>query len=145
MRNRIDTPGDQRGFTLLEVLIAGVIAALALGVLFRSGLDGLIVTRVSDNTAQAVALAQSHLTLASAEVAGDQLVTASGQDGMFRWRTRIVPAAFSAPSGSMIDFVRQEHQARVRLYAVTAEISWIEGLRHHAVRLDTQQAGVTTP
>ena len=35
----------ERGFTLLEVLVAFVIAALALGALFRGTLDGLRARR----------------------------------------------------------------------------------------------------
>ena len=72
----------ERGFTLLEVLIAFVIAALALGVLFEAGVGALRGARAASRYEQAIARARSHLALAvhaSPLVAGD---CAAGQCGV---------------------------------------------------------------
>src|SRR6201990_2148464 len=87
---RIPASGD-RGFTLLEVMIALVIAALALGVLFHAGLSGLQSAQAASHYEQAVARARSHLALAvhaSPLVAGDW----QGDDGGgFAWHLRVTP------------------------------------------------------
>jgi len=53
-----------RGFTLLEVLVGVVIAALAFGALSVVGLTGLGITRTTERYQQATALARSHLAMA---------------------------------------------------------------------------------
>ena len=81
-----------RGFTLLEVLIAFVIAALALAVLFRGGIDGLLAARIAGRSEEAVARAQSRLT---ALCHGTRLApgTQAGDDGGgFAWRTEVLLA-----------------------------------------------------
>jgi general secretion pathway protein I len=52
---------SDQGFTLLEVLIAFVIAALAIGVLYGGTVTGLDATAVSAKYDEAVSLARSHL------------------------------------------------------------------------------------
>ena len=54
----------ERGFTLLEVLIAFVIAALALGVLFQGTAGSLGSVRVSGQYQEALSRARSHLEAA---------------------------------------------------------------------------------
>ncbi len=87
------SPGRSRdaGFTLLEVLVAGVIAGLALAVLFRGAAGGVQAARISAHVQEATARARSHLSvLAQAvPVAGEQ----TGSDsGGYRWRTRVAQA-----------------------------------------------------
>jgi len=52
------------GFTLLEVLVAFVVAALALGVLFDASLSGLRLATSTEHHGQAIARARSHLAMA---------------------------------------------------------------------------------
>ena len=54
----------EHGFTLLEVLVAFIIAALALAVLFHAGLSGVQAAQSASHYEQAIARARSHLTLA---------------------------------------------------------------------------------
>jgi len=51
----------QPGFTLLEVLVALVIAALAMGVLFSGAVSGLRAARLGGHYAEALSRARSHL------------------------------------------------------------------------------------
>lgn len=87
----------ERGFTLLEVLIAFAIAALALSVLFRATGSGLGSARAASRYEEAVVRARSHLaaiTHDAALAAGD----ASGDDGGgFQWRLSVRPLASLAP------------------------------------------------
>jgi general secretion pathway protein I len=81
----------QRGFSLLEILVAFSILALSLGVLMQIFSASLRNAEVTRNQAQAVALAQS--LLASA-VVGATLVpgeNAGVLDDKFRWVLRVSP------------------------------------------------------
>lgn len=83
------------GFTLLEVLVAAAIAALALAVLFQGAAGGVRTARVADHTQEAVSRARSRLAVlvhGSPPALGDQ----SGDDGGgFRWRTHVAQVAAS--------------------------------------------------
>ena len=71
---------DERGFLLLEVLIAFIIAILALGVLFRATGDGLRASQQAQDYEEAVVRARSHLAMATR---GGSLMpgTWNGDDG----------------------------------------------------------------
>ena len=131
----------QRGFTLLEVLIALVIASLALGVLFNSGLTGLLATQAASQDEQAIARARSHLTLAthaSPLVAGDW----QGDDGGgFVWHLRVTRIASTAVRPAYALTPRASSSFPLTLYAVTVWISWAARDNRREVRLDTEQIG----
>ena len=126
---------EQGGFTLLEVLIAFIIAALALALLFRGGIEGLQAANVAGRYAEAVSRAQSHLAAASvadALTAGDR----QGDEGHgFHWRVRIAPLAVATPDPSA------RPGSLLALYAVSAAESWVENGRTRVVQLDTEVAG----
>ena len=135
-------PRRPDGFTLLEVLVAFVIAAAALGVMYRGTLDGLRAAVAGGRTEEAVSRAQSRL---AAVGRGSILApgTAQGDDGRgFRWRTRIVPAAAPAPAA-------RGPEARtgpfIALFDVTVEVAWDEDGRTREVRLDTRRATRAPP
>ena len=78
------------------MLIAFVIAALALGVLYDAGVSALRAARAASRYEQAVARARSHLALAvhaSPLVAGDWQ---GDDDGGFVWHLRVTPLASTA-------------------------------------------------
>lgn len=122
----------ERGFTLLEVLVAFVIAALALGVLFRGTLDGLRSAQAAGRYEEAVTRARSRLAALTAGglTPGDH----QGDDGNgFHWRERITAIETAAPpppgtGGSLA------------LYAVSVGVSWTDGKRR-TVELDSERIG----
>ena len=130
---------DEQGFTLLEVLIAFVIAALALGVLFDAGVSALRGARAASRYEQAIARARSHLALAvhaSPLVAGDW----QGDDGSgFTWHLHVAPLASTAVRPVNAVSLRGMSSFPVTLCTVSVRIAWHEGGRSREVRLDTQQ------
>ncbi len=126
---------DDRGFTLLEVLVAFLIAAFALAALFSGGLGGLRAAAVSGRYTEAVSRAASHLAAASTTDA----LTASDRQGDegsgFHWRVRIVPTATAAPDPSA-----PRGTPMLALFMVSAAVSWTEDGRTRSVQLDTMRA-----
>jgi general secretion pathway protein I len=126
------------GFTLLEVLVAFAIAALALAVLYRGALDGLRTASIAGSYEEAMARARSRLAmvghglpLTPGELAGDD-------GGGYHWRIRIAPlAATAAPPGAKVP--------GLGLYAVSVAVSWAAEGRHREVRLDSARLTVLRP
>lgn len=76
----------QRGFTLLEVIVAIVIAALCLGALAQSFAGGARAARTSSDYTRAVTLAQSILGKAGVEKSlVEGVETGTSSDGRFGW------------------------------------------------------------
>lgn len=127
----------QAGFTLLEVLVAFIIAALALAALFSGGLGGLRAANVSGRYTEAVSRAQSHLaaaTIGDALSPGDR----QGDEGNgYHWRVRIVPTATGGPG--------QPGEPALTLYAVSAAVSWTEADQTRAVQLETMRTAPARP
>lgn len=125
---------DARGFTLLEVLVAFVIAALALGVMFEVSGDALSASQRAAHYEEALVRARSHLAMATN---GGSLMPGNwdGDDGGgFRWRLHIVPVATAATAAG-------RPMPPIALYAVDVSITWTEDERTREVRLDTEQIG----
>lgn len=116
----------ERGFTLLEVLIAFAIAAIALAVLYQGALGGLRGSSVAARVQEATVRARSHMAAlgrGTALIAGDQ----DGDDGGgFRWHTRVVPlGTTSGHRGSdQGDEADDAPRRPLSLFAVVVTISW---------------------
>ncbi len=131
----------ERGFTLLEVLVAFVIAALALGAMFRGTLDGLRATRLASRYAEAVTRARSHLAALTAGglTSGDR----QGNDGDgFHWHIRITRIAVSAPAAAGSS--ARETLGSPVLYAVNVAVSWLDG-GSRTVQLNSERIGLVPP
>src|SRR5260370_17458600 len=87
----------ENGFTLLEVIVAFAIAALALVGLFRAGSGGLFAVDTAARAEEAVQRAQSHLAAVGRDAA---LVEGelTGDDGRGYRRALRVPPVTSPPS-----------------------------------------------
>ncbi len=116
---------NDNGFTLLEVMAAFVIAALATIILYKAGFDGAAETATAARYQQAVVRAQSRLASIGA-LTPLHAMRAHGDDGGgFSWQINIVPGQSVGP---------------LTLYAVQVTESF--GNRH--VTLSTQRLGPTT-
>ena len=119
----------QRGFTLLEVLIAFIIAALALAALLQGSAGGLQNARIAAHYEEAIARARSRLAALTAERQGGEQ---SGDDGGgFRWRQRVAPAGDTLLAGP--------GAARPVLLDVSVAVSWRLDGRAREVVLRTQR------
>ena len=117
------------GFTLLEVLIAFVIAALAMGALFGGTVAGLDATEVAAKYDEAVSLANSHLAGIGHGTAIAPQET-SGADGEgFTWHLRIREAGSRQLQLSDQDRANDIKPSRAVLYDVVVTESWKVG--HH--------------
>ena len=123
-----------RGFTLLEVVVALAIAALALVGLFRAGSGGVLAVDVAGRVDEAIERAQSHLS-EFGRVAAITPVETGGDDGDgYRWRVRTRPLAAwqVGPTASTLT---------VTLFEVEVTISWQEGSGRRSVRLSSLRLG----
>lgn len=133
---------DSGGFTLLEVLVAFIIAALALAALLQGAAGGLQNARVAAHTQEAVARAQSRLATLSATLQPGEL---SGDDGGgFLWRTVVQPGpAVVVPRPATQ--LGQQAVDRTVLYAVAVAVSWRSDGGQRQVVLETQRLGLAPP
>ena len=126
------------GFTLLEVLIALVIAGIAIAALLRGGGAGLAATDTAARYEDAVSRAQSRL----ADATRGGVLTArdnQGDDGRgFHWRVRVTPVA-STMIRQPGPGVRSSMPAT--LYQVSVWVSWGDGMGERLVDLETEQVG----
>lgn len=140
MQNKKVWGDREAGFTLVEVMVAFIIAAISLGVLYKGALGGLLSARVATQYEEAVGRARSRMASighGSAIVAGEQ----SGDDGGgFRWRTRIVVAESAKPPGSVV-----QGAMFATLYGISVSIAWGEEGSGRKIQLDTQRAGFAAP
>lgn len=82
----------QRGFTLLEVIVAVVIAALCLGALSQVFATGVRAAGTSSDYMRAMTLAQSLLAgVGSEKVASDGSESGTSSDGRLTWTVTISP------------------------------------------------------
>ncbi len=111
----------QRGFSLLEILVAFSILALSLGVLMQIFSGSLRNADVTRDQAQAVALAQSLLASAGVEatlVAGD---SAGVLDDKFRWLLRVNPFVDEPRPG---ETEAVQSRLLLDLWEVTVRVAW---------------------
>jgi general secretion pathway protein I len=132
----------ERGFTLLEVLIAFVIAGLALAVLYHLEVTSLTEIHTAARYQEAVARARSHMAVA---LHGEPLTPSDRQGddgGGFHWRIRIVPVAQTALTPMSIG-PQPAQSLRMVLYSVVVLITWGDGESSGSreVRLETEQIG----
>jgi general secretion pathway protein I len=141
-RERCVSAGTASGFTLLEVMIAFLIAGLALGVLFQSGLSSLQSIQTAARYEEALARARSRLAIA---VHGAPLVAGDleGEDGGgYGWRVRVTPVSNTAVRPFGMRGAGRPTWVAVALYSVTVWVWWTDrpgkvGPRRE-VRLETQ-------
>ena len=142
MRDADGAPAGQAGFTLLEVLVAFVIAALALGVLFQGAVEGLASVHLADRTTEALTRARSHLAAVGHGIPL-RTQTQQGADGSgFFWSLSIRPLQ-SAPM--LQNGGDPQHPAHETLFDVRVSESWDARQGRRGVTLTSRRVAMTPP
>lgn len=117
---------SQRGFSLLEVLVAFSIMAMSLGILYRA--TGSSARNVGDaeQYQRAVVMAQSLLTLRDSVPPSGW--NDAGQSGAFAWRVQSAP--FPTP-------VSNSRPDAAKLHEVQFRVEWQDGERTRQLELAT--------
>ena len=120
-----------RGFTLLEVLVALAILGLAIVTLMQLSSQGLRLLRLSDDYQQAVLVADRIARSTDALREG----VVGGREGRFLWERRValVPVAEELTPGA---------GPAPRLYALSVAVRWGN---HRALELASLRAVVEAP
>jgi general secretion pathway protein I len=114
---------SQRGFSLIEMIVAMVILSLSLGMLYQAAAGATRNVRVDERYSYAVLLAQS--LLAEHSVLAGAGVSAGGEIEDYRWRlsSTLLPGA--------------EGTGQIALHQLTAAIEWRDGDNSRQVVLVT--------
>src|SRR6267142_4401844 len=127
------------GFTLLEVVVALAIAALAIVGLFQAASGGLLAVNTAGRVDEAVQRAQSHLAAVGRSAALNQGEFTDDDGGGYRWRLRARPVAtrqVAAQDGNPT--------ASTTLFDVEVAISWPGFRGERSVVLKTMRLSAGT-
>jgi general secretion pathway protein I len=130
---------QSEGFTLLEVVVALAIAAVALVGLFQAGSGGLFAVDTAARVQEAIQRAQSHLAAVGRDATLVQGEFTDDDGGGYRWRLRVQPIATrQAPVPSA------NSAGSATLYDVEVAISWPGRAGDRSVVLKTLRLGTPT-
>jgi general secretion pathway protein I len=134
--------GAHRGFTLIEVVIALAIFAVAIGLCMQIASSALRQTRVAAEQTQAALIAQSLLDMAGV---GERLVPGrdSGrlEDG-YEWELEVSEYEAPLPAASGPDATLM---SAVQLYRLDLTLRWPAGRRERRAQFSTLRAMTPDP
>lgn len=123
----------QRGFTILEVLVGFLVAALLLSVIlssFASGMRGLVQ---ADRYSQAALVAQSRLAGVGVTSPLVQGRFEGRDDAGYAWRVEVAPLNW--------DYADQLLSGGSILYRVEVRVSWLSAGRENSFMLSSLRTG----
>jgi general secretion pathway protein I len=129
---------SERGFTLLETLVAFAIAGMALAVLFGGAIGGLRTASVAGSYEEAAARARSRLAMFGRDIplAPGEL---DGEDGSgYRWHVRVTPIAIAKTAA-------RAKAPMLQLYSLSVAVSWRSDGRDREIRLDSERVALVAP
>lgn len=126
----------QRGFTLIEVVVAFVLLTLVLAVSFEIFTTGMARAGNLDERARALVVAQSRLAIAGADEALKEGVTSGDtEDHRFQWTVNVTRVDGPDASG-------KAPASAYALYRVDVRVAWHGGdTRDHTLDLSTLSVG----
>ena len=138
-------PHQSRGFSLLEILVAFTLLALAMGILMQVFSRGVNGAGLADQYAKATMMAESKLASVGIENILQEGDTNGRFNDDFRWRLLISPYVDPAPKEAVANPVDIESLMAVRLYDVALTVSFkSDDQRERQVILNTLLIGAKT-
>jgi len=131
---------SQAGFSLLEVLVAFAILALALGVLLQTFSTGLRNADLSAQYSYAALLAQSKLASVGVEEDLHPGATSGRFDDRYHWRLRVSPYQDDAIEPEETSELRRRQRFagdEVKAYQVELTVEWEDEGQQRELTLDS--------
>jgi general secretion pathway protein I len=132
------TAQRQRGFSLLEVLVAFAILALTLGVLLNIFSRASRSAILSAQYSQAAALAESKLAAIGTEFPLAEGGSSGEPENGFAWEINVFPVEFTTDEPAAPELATE---ASVTPYQLTATVLWREGERVRRLTFATVRLG----
>lgn len=123
----------EAGFSLLEILVAFSILAIALGVLLNIFSGGLRSAIVSEEYQQALAIAESQLARVGVDIILEDGVLQGVEQDKFNWSIQAGPFELPKAEGA----TDQQGTQQMRAYKVQVKVEWEEGQDNRSVVLNT--------
>ena len=111
----------QRGFNLLEVLVAFAIAAAALSVLLKGFSSGFQLSKTSEEYSRATVIAESLLARVGPEFSVDESPYTGQVGSSFYWQVELSPYP--------IDEALKAGQQAAKLINISVNVRWSEGFK----------------
>ena len=118
----------QKGFSLLEILVAFSILALSLGVLLNIFSTGLRSAIISDEYIHAVTIAESLLSKAGIESTLEPGESHGIEEDKYSWNILIEP---------YVDEVIDLEKGGITPYRITVTVDWKEAQEERSIELNT--------
>ena len=141
----------QRGFSLLEVMLAFALLAVSLGILIASLGSGLGQVRTAADASEATLHAQSLLDpLGVLEPIEPGRREGESEDGRYRWTMEITEAEDPAPVAPVDPDATPQETVGLQmagapvLYRIQLDVAWGEGDYARSIRFTTLRARLPT-
>lgn len=125
---------DSRGFTLIEIVVALLVLAIASAVIFEGFSIGFRNSRTADDFAQAVLIAQSKLAPAGVAEPLSAGVTSGEELDKYAWTVRVDPVEVGPDEEGATP-------SQLRPFLVAVDVVWSDGNTERTVSLSTLRLG----